>query len=730
MQDPQGGDKAYKFGRLYTKLLSSNLDFQTRGLPNIDRETQYLLPPVSRNFDTAVQDDKSMSSRNTRRRLEREETPHHNEIDIDDLPPAIQLARARENERDETALIYVSESDLLRDLIYIFQGIDGQYIKYNGELNDYAFISDISVSKPMKDMVLKLADLGWLYIRIRNFIKLNIDNSSIGLVGQSLCAALQQELTEYYKLIAILEAQIEKQIANKSLPNDQTSLTLKRLTVWTLDYYQKLKLMSILVDVCQDQKGGALMTTIHNYTKHGDPFIKKYITEMLQVVSKPFYEMLERWVYEGELDDPYGEFFVACDPTVSEEDLWQSKYSIREHMLPSFLSKELGQRIFSLGKSLNFIRYSCHDDSLVEQYYTNTDNNTTARQTFKYGEIHVVEEAIDIAYLNTSTALLNLLKTKYKLMDHLKAMKRYLLLGQGDFIQYLMDILGDNLSKPATTLLRYNLTGILETAVRSSNAQYDDPEILNRLDVRLLEIQNDDLGWDVFTLDYHVDAPINTVFSSTAMHQYLQIFNFLWRLKRVEYTLSASWKKWGKASREFVGVPDIQQDLHIAQLTIQRMVHFIYQLQHYVLFEVLECSWDKLETFIGKKSIDLDSIIEAHLKYLTEISDKGFLSGPKEQTLSGRLNNIFDSILKYKVVLDYLHDYATSASAKSMYGNTANTSDRIDAIRLQHQEQGEDFTLQVLQFLDILKSYHDDDLRSLSTRLDYNGYYSYFNSES
>lgn len=232
-------------------LINKSLDLPTRGLPNIDNETQYLLPPASRNFDTAVQDDISMSSRNTRRRLEQEESPHVNEMDMDDLPPAIQLARARENERDETALIYVSESDLLRDLIYIFQGIDGQYVKYNEELNDYAFISDISVSKPMKEMVFKLADLGWLYIRIRNFIKFNIDNTSIGLVGQSLCAALQQELTNYYKLIAILEAQIEKQIANKSLPNDQASLTLKRLTVWTLDYYQKLKLMSILVDVCQ-----------------------------------------------------------------------------------------------------------------------------------------------------------------------------------------------------------------------------------------------------------------------------------------------------------------------------------------------------------------------------------------------------------------------------------------------------------------------------------------------
>jgi gamma-tubulin complex component 3 len=356
----------------------------------------------------------------------------------------------------------VSESELLRDLIFVFQGIDGQYIKFDKSINDYGLVKGISVSIPMKEMVFKLADIGWLYIKIRDFIKLNMDNSNIGLVGQSLCAALQHELTEYYKLIAILEAQIEKQIANnKSSPEeDQKSLTLKRLIIWTLDCTQKLQLMSILVDVCQGkkekrqllcfdikffmlgQKGGALMTTIHNYTKHGDPFFRKYLTNMLQVVSKPFYEMLARWVFEGELDDPYGEFFVACDPTVSEEDLWQSKYTIRENMLPSFFTKESGQKIFSIGKSLNFIRYSCHDDTLVEQYYTYINNNATAKQAFKYGENHVVEAAIDVAYLDTSKALLNLLKTKYKLMDHLKAMKRYLLLGQGDFIQYLMDILG------------------------------------------------------------------------------------------------------------------------------------------------------------------------------------------------------------------------------------------------------------------------------------------------
>lgn len=140
---------------------------------------------------------------------------------------------------------------------------------------------------------------------------------------------------------------------------------------------------------------------------------------------------------------------------------------------------------------------------------------------------------------------------------------------------------------------------------------------------------------------------------------------------------------------------------------------------------MLECSWDKLETFIECKCIDLDSIIAAHSNYLTEITEKGFLSGTKEEALSGRLGDIFDCILSYKVILDHLHDYATSESAKRMYGSSE-SGNKINLIRRQHEETEDRFTMQVLQFLDILKSYHDEDLRSLSTRLDYNDYYSKF----
>ncbi|KAI9273637.1 gamma-tubulin complex component protein [Sporodiniella umbellata] len=610
-------------------------------------------------------------------------------IDMTD-PPALQLAKVKSSYKRD-----VSESDILRDLVFIFQGIDGQYLKADESTQEYFFDTHfMHLSTANEQLTYQLTATGWLYRQVKQFIDKNQLNDGMGLVGQSLCAAVQEELTAYYKWIAILEAQVEKQTARGTM-NDQ-SLTLKRLLVWMEDANNKLSLMRVLTEACEDQKGGALISTLHNYTRHGDPLFKGFVSHLLQVVSKPFYDMLHRWVYEGELDDPFEEFFVACDTTVSEEVLWQYKYSIRENMLPSFLSEELAQKIFSIGKSLNFIRYSCHDPMNT---YTPSIQNA-----FKYGETQTVERTIDAIYLDTSRSLIDLLKTKYKLMDHLRALKRYLLLGQGDFIESLMDTLGTKLNQSASTLFRHNLTGVLETTIRSSNAQYEKPEILNRLDVRLLEIQKDDLGWDVFTLDYHVDAPINTVINPSAMAHYLQMFSFLWRLKRVEYTLSSSWKQW----KMYRGA-QFSEDLHQSQMTIQKMTHFIYQLQHYVLFEVLECSWKKLENAIESDCIDLDSIIESHNDYLNRITEKGFLSGVQETVLADRLNELFDCILDYKTTLDHL------------YGRSEN--EKLAETRRHHQEIETLFTSHVFEFLSILKSYHDEDLRSLSTRLDYNSFY-------
>ena len=98
-----------------------------------------------------------------------------------------------------------------------------------------------------------------------------------------------------------------------------------------------------------------------------------------------------------------------------------------------------------------------------------------------------------------------------------------------------MDLVGPDLAEPASTVSAYKLTGTLESAIRASNAQFDSSDVLDRLRVRMMPHAGaEEKGWDVFSLEYVVDDPLSTVFTEQAMGKYLRVFNFLWRLKRVE----------------------------------------------------------------------------------------------------------------------------------------------------------------------------------------------------
>lgn len=101
-------------------------------------------------------------------------------------------------------------------------------------------------------------------------------------------------------------------------------------------------------------------------------------------VSQPFFETLQKWLFSGELYDPYLEFFVTVDPelahlqyvypssltngagimigdgafsgfNVDQDDitgeresglrLWQAKYKFRQEMLPAFVGEGFGRKV-------------------------------------------------------------------------------------------------------------------------------------------------------------------------------------------------------------------------------------------------------------------------------------------------------------------------------------------------------------------------------------------------
>ena len=98
--------------------------------------------------------------------------------------------------------------------------------------------------------------------------------------------------------------------------------------------------------------------------------------------------------------------------------------------------------------------------------------------------------------------LLDIVMGPYKLMEHLKSMKNYLLLGKGDFINVLMENMKDELDRPAKDIYQHDLFSIMAASLRTTTAEVEDPEVLEHLDVRLMFPFHGDLGWDIFTLGY------------------------------------------------------------------------------------------------------------------------------------------------------------------------------------------------------------------------------------
>ncbi|KAL6523202.1 Gamma-tubulin complex component 3 [Orobanche gracilis] len=561
----------------------------------------------------------------------------------------------------------VSEVVLVRDVLYACQGIDGKYVKFDEKADAYVLPELIKVPKVTRIMVRQLCELGWLFRKIKGYITESMNHfpsEDIGTVGQAFCAALQDELSEYYKLLAVLESQAMNPIPLVSENASSVNyLSLRRLSIWFKEPVEKMRLMGVLVDICKVIKGGAMAGAIHMQAQHGDPLVNDFMKRLLRRVCSPLFEMVRSWVLEGELEDIFAEFFVLGQP-VKAESLWREGYRLHPAMLPSFISQSLAKRILRTGKSINFLRVCCEDQGWAESaaQAANAAGTSTRRGGLSYGETDALESLVTEAAKRIDKHLLDVMYKRFKFKEQCLAIKRYLLLGQGDFVQYLMDIVGPELSEVANSISSFKLAGLLESAIRSSNAQYDDPDVLDRLRVKMMPHSAGDKGWDVFSLDYDARVPLNTVFTESVMSRYLRIFNFLWKLRRVEHALIGVWKtmKPNCVTARFFSKLSHAVKLQLiltsrkCQVLWDEMNHFVSNLQYYIMFEVLEVSWSNLSNEL-EVAKDLDDLLGAHDKYLCSIVEKSLL-GERSQNLHKTLFTLFDLILRFRSHADRLYE--------------------------------------------------------------------------
>ena len=97
-------------------------------------------------------------------------------------------------------------------------------------------------------LALRLSELGWLYNRVNSFCEQKSSDRDLGLVGQSLITGLRNELTEFYRLLSILEAQLKT-------GEGGMGLTLHQLMVCTMEPMERMKLLATIVQKCDRLRG-------------------------------------------------------------------------------------------------------------------------------------------------------------------------------------------------------------------------------------------------------------------------------------------------------------------------------------------------------------------------------------------------------------------------------------------------------------------------------------------
>lgn len=665
----------------------------------------------------------------------------------------------------------ITEKELINDLMFVFQGIDGHYITYNSNKDAFCLNDIIPFNENVCDIVSFLCELGWLYRKVSNYLNYFNESNIPSQFIQSFSYAVQNELNEYYKLISFFK---KKNANEEESGKDGDDLSLKNLVLWTTEPIERMRWLALSCESVYTLRGTSIISQIYSYVNTAGAEI--YLNKVLEEISKPFLTFVKNWIMYGDLQDPYKEFFVDIIDKINDDDIWTVKYQIVYKNIPNFLSRDLAIKIFEIGKCINFIRNYCGESGyslsvikkeINEQIESSKNKmdivdgeNEPAVTKEKFVDIKSYKDCYDFLCslddtnneekVNTTSMsfltslisqvhllhslinkeLINILYSKFHFKDNLTAINRYLLLGQGDMMQSLMESLFDELKKPASHIYKHNLQANLETAIRASNAKYNDAECLKKLNIKLMDASTGDTGWDIFLLEYNVEVPLTVIFNKSLLKEYQKLFFFFWKLKRLEYSQNHQiWRKFMTYSHTLRDKFNVMRTvIQRSMLFNQQVIHFVSNLHNFIGLEVLETQYKKIIDKLPSVT-SLDELIMLHKKFVDNVINQSLLNA-ENNSIYKKILQIFELIIRFRTALDVL----TTTFLEDHYENINMVSEFSESLVMNKQFSSEasnqivnlfeEFKLQVTDLINSIECFGKGNMKFLAMKLDYNNYYS------
>ncbi|CBN79178.1 Similar to tubulin, gamma complex associated protein 2 [Ectocarpus siliculosus] len=368
----------------------------------------------------------------------------------------------------------MQEQLLLDDLLYAMMGFAGSYIVVKGvggsgsggqgeaaappaSLYDLEFAVNVgdSIDQSLAYLAERVLPLCNNYVRVNRFASERAQYE-FGKVAHALAAGVQRLLREYLVLVAQLESQLL-----------QGKLSLQRLWFYVQPSMRTMESLEALTVELRDSKGGEMLRRLRalgGTGGGGDEASRQLYTFLLHQASVPYLEMLEIWIYHGNLNDQYGEFMIEQAEDVHKQDVgqdfntryWSGRYLLRpEHVIANLAGRQ--DKILTTGKYLNVVRECGRRVDCPLAGPIPADPGAAGEGLYL--------KVIDGAYGFASRCLMHLVVREGQLLPRLESIKHYFLLDRGDFFEHLLDCAETELDKVIPQISVPRLESLLHLSV-------------------------------------------------------------------------------------------------------------------------------------------------------------------------------------------------------------------------------------------------------------------------
>uniref|UniRef100_A0A665VW57 Gamma-tubulin complex component n=1 Tax=Echeneis naucrates TaxID=173247 RepID=A0A665VW57_ECHNA len=629
---------------------------------------------------------------------------------------------------------------MIHELLLALSGYPGTIFTWNKRVG-LQVSQDLPFLHPSETNVLnRICKLGSDYIRFTEFIEQHTGHvhqqehhtnqpNQTGLHGiylRAFCTGLDSMLQPYRQNLLDLE---------------QEFLGDPHLTISHVNY----KLDQI--------HGCQILETVYKHSCGGLPPVRMALEKILAVCHGVMYKQLAAWMLHGLLLDQSEEFFVKQGPSAGgaaasqeeeEEDLGLGglsgkqlrelqdlrlieeenmlapslqQFSLRTEMLPSYIPIRVAEKILFVGESVQMFENHNHSPSRAGSILKHQEDIFAAElHKLKQQPLFSLvdfENLIDRIRSTVAEHLWTLMVEESDLLEQLKIIKDFYLLGRGELYQVFIDLAQHMLKTPPTAVTEHDVNVAFQQAAHK--VLLDDDNLLPLLHLTV-DYQGKEskanppqdtspreippTGWAALGLTYKVQWPLHILFTPAVLEKYNVVFRYLLSVRRVQSQLQHCWA----LQMQRKHLKSSQTDAVKWRLR-NHMAFLIDNLQYYLQVDVLESQFSQLLQQINSTR-DFESIRLAHDHFLSNLLAQSFIL----------LKPVFHCLNE---ILELCHNFC------SLVSQTVASLDDRGTAQLDILVKG--FRRQSSLLFKILSSVRNhqinSDLAQLLLRLDYNKYY-------